>query len=262
MRRNAVKATMASGGTALVGWCGIGNSYSAELMGHGGFDGVVVDMQHGQVYLEQAIPMLQALSSTPATPLARVSENNFFEINKILDSGAYGVIVPMVDTAEDARRVVDAVRYPPTGRRSYGPARGLLYGGSDYAAHANDELLALAMIETPQGLANLDAIAAVEGIDGLFIGPADLSLALGVPPSPKWREDPLRGAIARILASARAHGKFAGIFCTDVEMGIDMRAMGFDLIVPANDGTMLRGTAQSWCDQIRGTPSSGPKPGY
>jgi 4-hydroxy-2-oxoheptanedioate aldolase len=121
-----VRDLMAAGQTALVGWCGIGNSYAAELMGHGGFDGVVIDLQHGQVYLDQAVPMLQALSATPATPLARASENNFFEINKLLDSGAYGVIVPMIDTVEDARRVVDAVRYPPLGRRSYGPARGLL----------------------------------------------------------------------------------------------------------------------------------------
>jgi 4-hydroxy-2-oxoheptanedioate aldolase len=252
MRANAVKAVMAAGRTALVGWCGIGNGYAAELMGHAGFDGVVVDLQHGQVYLDQAIPMLQALSSTPATPMARVSENNFFEINKILDSGAYGVIVPMIDTAADARRVVEAVRYPPAGRRSFGPARGLLYGGPDYPAHADAELLAFAMIETPQGLANLDAIAAVPGIDGLFIGPADLSIALGVAPTPKWRDDPLRGAIARILASARAHGKFAGIFCSGVEMGIDMRAMGFDMVVPANDATLLRGAAQSSCDRIRG----------
>jgi 4-hydroxy-2-oxoheptanedioate aldolase len=261
MRTNTVKALMASGRTALVGWCSIGNGFAAELMGHGGFDAVVVDLQHGQVYLDQAIPMLQALSSTPATPLARVSENNFFEINKILDSGAYGVIVPMIDTADDARRVVEAVRYPPLGRRSYGPARGLLYGGPDYHAHANDELLAFAMIETPQGLANLDAIAAVPGIDGLFIGPADLSLALGVPPSPKWRDEPLRGAIARILASARLHGKFAGIFCISPEMGIDMKAMGFDMVVPANDATLLRSAAQSWCERIRGGATA-VAPGY
>jgi 4-hydroxy-2-oxoheptanedioate aldolase len=121
-------------------------------------------------------------------PLARPSRNDFAEIGKLLDAGAYGVILPMIDTAEDARRLVDAVRYPPRGRRSFGPARGLLYGGADYAERADDELLAFAMIETSQGLANLDAIAAVEGLDGLFIGPTDLSLALGVPPQPRWRD--------------------------------------------------------------------------
>ena len=94
-------------------------------------------------------------------PMARVTGNHFAEINKILDSGAYGVIVPMIDTADDARRVVEAVRYPPRGRRSFGPARGLLYGGQDYPQHADDELLAFAMIETPQAMANLDEIAAV-----------------------------------------------------------------------------------------------------
>ncbi len=252
MRANRVRDLMAAGQTALVGWCGIGNAYAAELMGHGGFDGVVVDLQHGQVYLDQAVPMLQALSATPATPLARASENNFFEINKLLDSGAYGVIVPMIDTVEDARRVVDAVRYPPLGRRSYGPARGLLYGGPDYFEHANDTLLAFAMIETPQGLANLDAIAAVDGLDGLFIGPSDLSIALGVAPSPRWRDEPLAGAIARIHAAARRHGRLAGIFCASLEMAVDMRAQEFDMVVPGNDQILLRSAAQTWCQRVRG----------
>lgn len=262
MRTNTVKAIMASGKTALVGWASIGNGFATELMGHSGFDGVVVDLQHGQVYLDQAIGMLQALSSTPATPLARVSENNFFEINKILDSGAYGVIVPMIDTVEDAKRVVDAVRYPPVGRRSYGPARGFLYGGADYFDHANDTLLAFAMIETPQGMANLDAIAAVEGIDGLFVGPGDLSIALGVPPTPRWRDEPLRGAITRIHEAARANGKLAGIFCTSLEMAVDMRVAGFDMVVPGNDAMLMRSAAQAWCDRIRGADPAAPAPGY
>ena len=262
MRANALKAMMKAGRTALVGWAGLGSAYAAEVLGHAGVDGVCVDLQHGQVFLDRAVEMLIALSATPAVPLARPSGNDFAEINKLLDAGAYGVIVPMIDTVEDARRVVDAVRYPPRGRRSYGPARGLLYGGPDYAAHADDELLAFAMIETPQGLANLDAIAAVEGLDGLFVGPADLSLALGVPPAPRWRDEPLRGAIARVHAAARAHGKFAGIFCTTPGMGADMRAAGFDLVVPGNDAALLRDAAQAWCDTIRGEPGSGPEPGY
>jgi 4-hydroxy-2-oxoheptanedioate aldolase len=262
MRRNAVKALMASGGTALVGWSSIADGYAAELMGHGGFDGVVVDLQHGTMYLDRAVAMLQALSATPATPLARVTQNHFFEIGKVLDAGAYGVIVPMIDTAEDARRVVEAVRYPPRGRRSYGPARGLLYGGPDYAAHADDEMLAFAMIETAEGLANLDEIAAVPGLDGLFIGPSDLSFALGMRPPPQWRDAPLAGAIARIRAAAIAHGKFTGIFCTSAEMGAAMHTAGFEMVVPANDAVLLRGAAQDWCDRIRGTPGGGPKPSY
>ena len=252
MRRNAVKATMASGGTALVGWAGIGNAYAAELLGHAGFDGVVADLQHGQLFLDAAVGVLQALSATPAVPMARTTSNDFAEINKVLDSGAYGVIVPMIDTADDARRVVEAVRYPPRGRRSFGPARGLLYGGDDYAAHADDEILAFAMIETPQALEHLDEIAAVPGLDGLFVGPADLSLALGVPPVPRWRDEPLAGAIARIHRAARANGKFAGIFCTGVDMAIDMRAAGWDMLVPGNDAALLRGAARAACDRIRG----------
>jgi 4-hydroxy-2-oxoheptanedioate aldolase len=262
MRANALKTMMKAGRPVLVGWAGLGSGYAAEVLGHGGVDGVCVDLQHGPVFLDRAVEMLIALSATPAVPLARPSGNDFAEINKLLDAGAYGVIVPLIDTAEDARRLVEAVRYPPRGRRSFGPARGLLYGGADYAARADEEMLAFAMIETPRGLAHLDAIAAVEGLDGLFIGPTDLSLALGQPPAPKWREEPLRGAIARIQAAARANGKFAGIFCTSPEMGADMLAAGFDMVVPGNDATLLRNATQAWCDAIRGETGSGPKPGY
>ena len=262
MRTNALKATMKAGRTAVVGWASLGSGYAAEVLGHGGVDAVCVDLQHGPIHLDRAVEMLTALSATPAMPIARPSGNDFAEINKLLDAGAYGVIVPMIDTAEDARRVVDAVRYPPRGRRSFGPARGLLYGGSDYAAHADDELLAFAMIETPQAMANLDEIAAVPGLDGLFIGPADLSLALGVSPSPKWREEPLRGAIARILAATQAHGLLAGIFCTGPEMAIDMQAAGFRMLVPGNDAALLRGAAQAACDRIRGAAPSAPGAAY
>lgn len=256
MRENRVRSRMAQGSAAVVGWCTTGHGLAAELMGHV-FDGVVVDLQHGQAYLDGLPALMQAVSATPATPLVRVSQNHFFEINRALDAGAYGVIVPMVDTADDARRVADAVRYPPAGRRSFGPVRGVLYGGADYAERANDTLLAFAMIETPQGLANVDAIAAVPGIDGLFVGPSDLSYALGLPPSPRWREAPLAGAIERIRAAARARGLFAGIFCGTAEMAEAMAAAGFDLVVAGNDALLMRGAAQSWAERIRGAGGRG-----
>src|SRR5690606_28647076 len=145
------------------------------------------------------------------------------------------VICPMVDDVDAARRFVSACRYPPAGTRSYGPTRGFLYGGLDYFGGANDTILALGMIETPQGLRNVDDIAAVDGLDGLFIGPADLSLALGVSPVPDWRAGPLAEAIDRILASARRHRKIAGIYCTSLPFARDMKDKGFDYINLSND---------------------------
>jgi 4-hydroxy-2-oxoheptanedioate aldolase len=231
-------------------------------MGHGGYDTVVVDLQHGMIYLEQAMAMLVALSSTPTMPMARVSENHFFEMNKLLDAGAYGVICPMIDDVAAAQRFVSACRYPPLGGRSYGPARGFLYGGPDYFAGANETILTLGMIETPQGLRNVDAIAAVAGLDGLFIGPADLSLALGVSPVPQWRSGPLAEAIDTILASARRHGKIAGIYCTSLAFAQDMKNKGFDYINLSNDVAYLRTASQEWVAALKGAADPAKPAGY
>jgi len=252
MRPNAVKQLFRQRKPALTAWCSVGNPYSAETLGHAGFDAVVVDLQHGMIFLEQAMPMLAAISATPAMPLVRISENQFFEANKMLDAGAYGIICPMIDDVESAERFVAACRYPPAGRRSFGPTRGLLYGGPDYFDHANDEILTLGMIETPQGMANLDAIAAVDGLDGVFVGPSDLSLALGAPPAPDWTRDPLAGAIDRILAAARKHDKMAGIFCGSIEFAKAMQDKGFDLINISNDAMMLRATGAGFVKALRG----------
>jgi 4-hydroxy-2-oxoheptanedioate aldolase len=251
MRPNRLRELHAAGQTALGGWMSINSPYAAELMGHAGFDAVVVDLQHGPLYLDAAVPMLQALSATPAVPMARCSANQFSEINKLLDAGAYGIVCPMIDTADDARAFVEACRYPPRGRRSYGPTRGFLYGGPDYFGHADDTVIAYGMIETPLGLRHLDAICAVEGLDGVFVGPSDLSLALGVAPLPKWRDAPLADALAKILRAARAAGKMAGIFCVSREFAADMKALGYDFVVLSNDAAMLRSSAEQWVQALR-----------
>ena len=251
MRPNVLKQRFARKAFSTGGWCSIGNSYAAEVMGNSGFDAVVVDLQHGMIFLDQAVAMLQAISATPAMPMARVSQNQFFEINKLLDAGAWGLICPMIDDVHEAKAFVDACRYPPVGSRSYGPVRGLLYGGPDYFEHANETILTFGMIETPKGMANLDAIAAVDGLDGLFVGPADLSLALGLPPVPVWREGPLADALQKILASAKRHGKATGIYCTGPEFADDMRRLGFDFAILSNDAVVLRQTLQGWNQRLR-----------
>ncbi|HWS76053.1 MAG TPA: aldolase/citrate lyase family protein [Quisquiliibacterium sp.] len=252
MRPNRLKKMFADKQTAIGGWCAIPDSYAAEVMAHCGYDTVVVDLQHGPLYLDAAVPMLQAISTTDAVPMARCSGNNFFEINKLLDAGAYGIVCPLIDSAEDARAFVAACRYPPAGTRSFGPARGLLYGGPDYFTHANDTILTWAMIETPRGLENIEEICAVPGLDGVFVGPSDLSLALGVSPSPKWRQPPLSDALAKILSAAHRAGKLAGIFCVTAEFAAEMKKAGFDFVVHANDASILREAAQRGVATIRG----------
>lgn len=251
MRPNRLRELFAAKTCALGGWCAFNSPYSAEVMGHSGFDAVVVDLQHGPLYLDAAVPMLQALSSTPAMAMARVSWNNFFEINKLLDAGAYGLICPMIDTPEDAARFVSACRYPPRGTRSFGPTRGLLYGGPDYFDHADDTIVTYAMVETGRGIENLDAICATPGLDGVFVGPADLSLALGVGPVVRWKDDPLAGALKRIVAAARAAGKMAACFCVSEQMAIDAKHLGYDFVIAGQDAALVRAAGQARCDAIR-----------
>jgi 4-hydroxy-2-oxoheptanedioate aldolase len=251
MRPNQIKQVIAQGSPALGGWMAFNSPYAAEIMGHSGFDTVVVDLQHGPFYIDAAIPMLQALSATPAMPMARCSANNFFEINKLLDAGAYAIICPMIDSAADAASFVSACRYPPVGTRSYGPTRGFLYGGPDYFEHANSTIMTWAMVETPQAMKELDAIVATPGLDGVFVGPADLSLALGAVPPPKHKAEPLASALKHIVERAHAAGKLAGCFSTTEEMSIDLKRLGFDFITIAMDAVLLKTSASERVAAVR-----------
>ena len=248
MRRNAIRELKANGQLILNAWLSIGSSYLAEVVAHQGFDAVTVDRQHGMMGFETAVAMLQAISTTRAVPLARPSSNDGAEIMRLLDAGAYGIICPMISTRRDAERLVASCRYPPVGVRSFGPARGLLYGGPDYLAHANDEIVVLAMIETAEGLANVADIAATPGLDGFYVGPNDLALALGKPPVVESDDAGIIEAIARIRAAAATHGLIAGIFCSSGRAAAVRRAEGFDLVTPGNDAATLR---QAFGDAVR-----------
>ncbi len=244
MRRNPVKQAWREGRAVVNGWLAIPSGYSAEVMGQSGFDAVTVDTQHGMMGFDATLAMLQALSATPAVPFARVTSNDPPSVMRLLDAGAYGIICPMVSTPEEARRFVDACRYPPVGNRSFGPARGLLYGGPDYFAHANEEIATLAMIETAEGLENLEAIVATEGLDGIYVGPNDLCLALGKAPRAESDEPEVKEAIARIVAACKAAGKAAGVFCSSGPAAADRIAQGFLMVTPGNDANLLGAAAR------------------
>src|SRR5215208_4042702 len=175
MRPNRIKQIWRDGKCVTMGWLSVSHGFTAEVMARQGFDALVVDMQHGTTELSNVLPMLQAISQTDTVPVVRVPWNDPATIMKALDLGAYGIIVPLVNTAAEAAQAVAAGRYPPVGIRSSGPVRALHYGGADYVTNANDEIIIMAMIETKEGLANLDAICATKGLDAVYIGPADLS---------------------------------------------------------------------------------------
>lgn len=250
MRENRLRTLFAQQQLALSGWVSMGNSLLAEVLGHSGYDAVTVDLQHGPFSIESALSMLQAISSTPAMPLVRCSENSLGEINKLLDAGAYGVICPLINTAADAERFVRACHYSPRGGRSYGPARGFLYGGADYFAHANATILTLAMIETREGYANAEAILKTSDLDGIFIGPSDLAIELGLAPD-AYDDARLNGAIDHLLALARKLGKYVGIFAGTMDMAQRMKAIGMDLVVPGTDIQQIRAEGMRRVDALR-----------
>ncbi len=253
MRPNQLKQLHAQGKTCLMAWQQVPSALQAEILGHSGVDAVCVDLQHTQIDVETASTLIQAVSSTPAVPVVRVSSNSFAEVNKVLDQGAYGVIVPLINSAADAARFVNACQYPPAGQRSWGPLRGLLYGGEDYFEHANQTILKLGMIETREGLSNLDAILAVEGLDGIFVGPGDLSISLTGRPSINFEQGEVAQAFVTLVQRTHAHNKYAGIFCPSVDMGKAMQALGYDMIVIGPDLGMLSAEVKRRVEALRQT---------
>ena len=240
MRPNTLRALHRAGTPIVNAWLSISSPYAAELVAHQGFDAVTVDLQHGMVGFEGAVGMMQAISTTGAIPMARPSANDAPQIMRLLDAGAYGIICPMVSTAADAAQLVAACRYPPAGRRSFGPARGLLYGGMDYLHRANDEILVLAMIETRDALTNLDAILDTPGLDGVYVGPNDLAIELGHEPRNEHDDPAVVAAIGRTREAVSARGLIAGIFCTDGPAARMRVEQGFHLVTPGNDAVTLR----------------------
>ena len=251
MRPNGTKRMAREGRTALGTMCNAASPLIAEWLGHSGYDFIVVDLQHGENNLDSVSVMLQALSSTPATPVVRVPANVPMYIQRVLDLGAYGVIVPLVNTAAEAAAAVASVRYPPRGARSHGPVRGAMYGGPDYFAKSAEELLTLPMIETAEGLANADAILAVDGVDGCFVGPSDLSISLGYAPDLPKLPDETEAAIAAIADAARAARKFAGIHAFNVDEAKRRIAQGFRFITVMAETRLIRAGATQALSALR-----------
>jgi 4-hydroxy-2-oxoheptanedioate aldolase len=251
MRANPLRTLWAADQAVINGWLAIPNSFSAEVMAHQGWDSLTIDLQHGVVDYAQMLPMLQAISTTPTAPVVRVPWLEPGILMKALDAGAYGVICPMVNTREDAQKLVAWTRYAPQGTRSFGPVRALYYGGADYPEQANDTVVRFAMIETAQALDNLDAILSVEGLDAVYIGPSDLSLSLGCKPTFDDVEPPVAQAIAHVLERATAHGVKAGIHNAGTEAARQRIAAGFRFVTISADARLIAAGSQSILSAMR-----------
>lgn len=244
MRENRIRTIWKAGGAVLNGWLAIPNAFSAETMAHQGWDSLTIDLQHGVIDYQAAVNMLTAISTTPTVPVVRVPWLEPGILMKILDAGAYAVICPMVNTREDAEKLVAATHYQPRGTRSFGPVRALLYGGADYPQHANDTIVVFAMIETKQALDNLDDILSVKGLDAVYIGPSDLSLALGCTPTLDDVDKPVAEAIDHILAKAKDHGLVAGIHNGTPEAALKRIEKGFRFVTVSSDARLMAAGAK------------------
>jgi 4-hydroxy-2-oxoheptanedioate aldolase len=207
--------------------------------------------------------MLQAISTTPAIPLARVPWNDPSQLMKILDAGVYGVICPMVNTREEALALVRACKYAPRGYRSWGPVRASIYAGTDYGDHANDDIVVMPMIETAQAVANIDDILSVKGVDAVYVGPSDLSLTMGCKPRLDQTDPPVVEAQLKIVAACKRHGVAAGIHNGTAAYALKMIEAGYQFVTLASDSRHMAMKAAEEVGAVRKTGvKAGKLPAY
>jgi 4-hydroxy-2-oxoheptanedioate aldolase len=253
MKPNALKKKIADGVRCVGGWAAIPSAFATEIYAAQGWDSVTLDMQHGSLDVNDVVPMLQAINAgSDATPLVRVPWNDPSYIMRVLDAGAYGIICPMINTRAEAEALVRSGRYPPMGERSFGPFRAAQYAGADYWQHANEEVLLFAMIETRQAVSNLEEILSVKGINGVYIGPSDLSLSMGKPPTLDPTDKEVLTAIDIIVKTTRKWGHIAGVHTDGPATALRRFDAGFQMCTILNDVRLLAVAAANAINEVRG----------
>ena len=256
MTTNRLREKLEQGQVALGGWCSTASPFAAEILGETGYDYVCIDTQHGLIHYDAMWPMLQAVRGTGATPIVRVPVNRTEWLGKALDAGAEAVIVPMVNTREEAELAAAGCRYAPVGVRSYGPTRAAGLLGSDPET-VNGQVMCLVMIETVTALENVEAICSTPGVDGVYIGPADLAISLGVPLAEMGVAPAHVDAIARIKAVCLARGRFIGIHTGGGSQARAYAEQGFQMCTVGTDASIFRATVRDHLEAARATGSMG-----
>lgn len=230
MRPNPLRERWSRGEAASCLWIDIGWPVSVEGLAKLPYDSFTLDLQHSLIDRGTGVQILQALSLGRGVPLVRVSRNDPAEIGFVLDAGAYGVFCPQIETAEECRQFVAACRYPPRGKRSWGPTRGLLYGGEDYFASYEQQIITIALIETSEGVSNMREIAATPGLDMLYVGPNDLTIDYGGGPTYIASDPRVIQAMDLSVTLAREHSIVAGTYAGNVEIAQAAIEKGFGLV--------------------------------
>ena len=251
MRENTIRSIWARGGAVINGQCGIASSHVAEVMCQQGYDSLLIDMQHAPVNFDALFAMLQAASTTDTIPLVRVTWNDPALVMRALDSGAYGVICPMVNTAEECRKFVGACLYAPQGYRSFGPVRGYLYAGPEYYDQANETIIPMAMIETKEAVENLDEILSVPGLAAVYVGPSDLSVTYGLHPLTGPHDPAMHDVFAEIVTACRRHGVVPAIHGIDPDYSRARIAQGYQFVTCGVDMDLIMAGAKDTVARVR-----------
>ena len=253
---NPLREAWTEGRPAFGMWVMMPGSFGVELVAAARPDYVCIDQQHGLADLVHLPPMLAAAEAAGATALVRIPRNDPADIGKVLDAGARGIIVPLVNDASEAARAARACRYPPEGNRSYGPARASVVFETQDPTELGREVTCIVMVETREGLENVEEIAATPGVDGIYVGPADLALSLGLPPSLEVVEPAHVEAVARIRDVCKRHDIAAGIHTASAEVSKGHAEAGFDMITAGTDATLLAEAARARLETVRGESGS------
>ncbi len=263
MNPNRTKARLKAGGAVVGAWLAVPSIVSTRFLASLGWDYLTVDMEHQPIDIESASAMFGAIAAAGVTPLARIPWNTAENIKRVLDCGAHGIVVPMVNTREEAELAVAAAKYPPQGFRSVGGSLHAMNFGADpatYYARANDEILVVVQAESPQGVANADAILSVPGVDAVFIGPNDLLAQMGHTPRMESPEPEFVAALETIRTTADRYGVAAGIHTANFEQCNRRLREGFRFMALASDARFLVAGAQAELSklEIPGREAGGP----
>lgn len=246
-----------AGETLFSGWCGLPYPLVAEYIGREGFDAVTLDSQHGLWDTASLISTVASVRQSGAAPVVRVPVGDFALVSRVLDVGTEGIIAPMINTAADARALAAAAKLPPLGERSWGPHRAMTFAGITdqqiYLREANDQIVTFAMIETRTALDNLDAIVETPGIDGLFLGPADLSIALSNGAHVDPHAPDVERALDRIVATVVKAGKIPAAHCHTPERALALAKRGMRFLTLASDLNYIRAGASAALKVVRGS---------
>jgi 4-hydroxy-2-oxoheptanedioate aldolase len=254
VRENSLKRRLQAGETVVGTWMNLAEPLVAGLLASHGWDWLLIDMEHGPVPLADAAAMVTAVRAQGGVPVVRVAWNESSQIQRVLDLGAWGIMVPVVNDAADAQRVVRDARFPPLGERSRGGVRANLAFRTDamtYFERANEEILLLVQIETAEAVENLEAILTVDGVDGIFVGPNDLAASTGRRWPDAWSDDAYLALIRRVIETTARAGKFAGFLARDPAMAKQVVELGYRFVGISGDVNFMTAAAKRALDEAR-----------